>query len=44
MLSYTMEIIFLKVKTNLIFNAETDIFTTVKNKAGKLTVIASSLF
>ena len=38
-----IEVIFLKVITNLLFNAETDIFIMIKKKPGKLTIIASPL-
>lgn len=38
-----IEVIFLKVITNLLFNAETDIFIMIKKKPGKLTIITSPL-
>lgn len=38
-----IEVIFLKVTTNLLFNAETDVFTMIKKKPGKLTIITSPL-
>lgn len=38
------ETVFLKATTNLRFNAETKMFTVVKDNAAQLTMITSALF